>query len=592
MASMQEEVEKYKAQVKQYDAGRPNTAAPQSDPAFKGGEAVGSPEPDAASRAIGAAGRGISKVGESMSGTSGGVAMRGPELRGNMPNSAQLQDKPFNYQQQPGMGQIARGAIDTMAKTSGAISMPGAEQPFVNSMRRPVGDTVRTFDPSAAENRSSMPGMLEGLNAAVGDVGKGLVNAGGNVVSAVGKFGEDMTEGRLLGSASSPAQKGGTVGEARAGNTRGVTGQEPAVVNKVRMVASDNVMTADGLKPANTFEGNYAAESAQGQGIFKDPTTGRVSIKLTGDEGSKFMNERIPTARPGLTLSATEAKADKPAQRPMGEYGGMYAQASPATPVAQAASSAPAMTGNPLVDQKNMEAALQRKQMEVMAAERADKSLMQAPGSRDYISPMLTEEQQRARQVEIAAQRKQDMRDARDNTIAQMEARDAALAYSGVPSDATRNQSMAPYAARRTDINSRNAMMTRAQEQEKTGATVADNEATRAAEMAKTKITDATTRRGQDVQQETNTVNAEIAAQSKALDRKNTLDAARLKIDNTADPIMLKKVDGYNEWLESVMAMGQQPTEAQLTDARKLYGVESLFADATKPARTVRPAAR
>lgn len=295
----------------------------------------------------------------------------------------------------------------------------------------------------------------------------------------------------------------------------------------------------------------------------------------------------------------------------MGEYGGMYAQspranvpatANPgltlrATPVAQpqrtampAMTEAPTMTGNPLVDQRNAESALARRQMEVMQAERADKTLMQAPGSRDYISPMLTEEQQRARQVEVAAQRKQDMRDARDNTIAQMEARDAALAYSGVPSDATRNQSMAPYAARRTDINSRNAMLTRAQEQEKTGATVADNEATRAAEMEKAKMEDSTKRKGQAIDQETNTVNAEIAAQSKALDRKNTLDAARLKIDNTADPITLKKVDGYNEWLESVMAMGQQPTEAQLTDARKLYGVESLFAPSDPYARVTIPA--
>lgn len=583
---MQEEIEKYKGQVKQYDAGRPNTAAPQPSPAFKGGEVVGSPESDAASRAVGAVGRGISKVGESMAGTSGGVVMRGPELRGNMPNSAQLQDKPFNYQQQPGMGQIARGAIDTMAKTSGAISTPGAEQPFVNSMRRPIGDTVRTFDPSAVENRSSMPGMLEGLNVAIGDVGKGLVNAGGKAVSTIGKFGEDMTEGRLLGSAASPSKEGGTVGEAQAATT---TPTSP-VVNKLQMPVSDNVMTADGIKPVNSFQGNFAADNAQGQGIFKDPTTGRVSIKLTGDEGSKFMNERIPTARPGMTLSATEAKTDKPAQRPMGEYGGMYAQASPATPVAQAATAAPAMTGNPLVDQKNMEAALQRKQMEVMAAERADKSLMQAPGSRDYISPTLTEEQQRARQVEISAQRRQDMRDARDNTVAQMEARDAALAYRSVPSDATRNQSMAPYAARRTDINSRDAMLTRAQEQEKTGATVADNEATRAVDMQKAQLKGDTDRYTADKNAELAQSTVEANAASKVLDRQTTMEAARLKIDNTKDPIMLKKVDGYNEWLESVMAMGQQPTEAQLTDARKLYGVESLFAPSDPYAKVTIPA--
>lgn len=320
----------------------------------------------------------------------------------------------------------------------------------------------------------------------------------------------------------------------------------------------------------NSFQGNFAADNAQGQGIFKDPATGRTSLRLVGDEGRKFMNERIPTARPGMTLSATEVKGATP-QRPVGEYGGMYADGGPNK-------------------QSTAEAALQRKQMEVMAADRANPSLLVKPGSRDYIPPTLTEDQQRARQTEIFAQQRQDMRDARDNTIAQMETRDAALAARGIPSDATRNQSMAPYEARRTDINARNAMLSRAQEQEKTGATVADNAATRAADMAKTQITDATTRRGQDVDKETNRINAEIAAQSKALDRKNALDAARLKIDNTADPVLLKKVDGYNSWLESAMSMGQVPTPEQMTSAQKTFGVSELFAPADPYAKVTIPA--
>ena len=139
MASMQEEIEKYKGQVRQYDAGRPDTSAPQPAPSFKGGEVVGSPEPDAASRAIGAAGRGISKVGESMSGTSGGVAMRGPEIRGNMPNSAQLQDKPFNYEAPSGS---LSGLASTMAETSGAIRPLGQGPQYVNKLREPISRDV------------------------------------------------------------------------------------------------------------------------------------------------------------------------------------------------------------------------------------------------------------------------------------------------------------------------------------------------------------------------------------------------------------------------------------------------------------------
>ena len=85
-------------------------------------------------------------------------------------------------------------------------------------------------------------------------------------------------------------------------------------------------------------------------------------------------------------------------------------------------------------------------------------------------------------------------------------------------------------------------------------------------------------------------INAEIASQSKALDRKTTLDAARIKLDNTADPIMLKKVDGYNSWLEPAMSMGQAPTTEQMTAAQKTFGVSELFAPADPYAKVTIPA--
>lgn len=575
MATMQEEIEKYKGQVKQYDAGRPNTSAPQPAPAFKGGEVVGSPESDAASRAVGAVGRGISKVGESTSGTSGGVAMRGPEIRGNMPNSAQLQDKPFSYQQQPGMGQIARGAIDAMAKTSGAISMPGAEQPYVNSMRRPIGDTVRTFDPSAVENRSSIPGMLEGLNTArinaqqerhalVGDIGRGMLNVGGNVVSAVGKFGEDMTEGRLLGSASSPVKEGGPVGEAQAATipttaAQLTTDQQQGADIRREIGARNYRMDVDGLKTAES-------------GMNK-PSPAQIKAMILEKNGLK--NQVPVTARPGTVLSATPEEPRKTLP-----YSGVFKDGGPGA---------------------SAQEALQRKQMDVMAAERADKSLLLAPGSRDYISPTLTEAQQRARQTEIYAQRKQDGEDVAAQQINTATTKALDDQAKGITSD--RNVAMLPYEARRAIINNRNGLVSlNADMQQKRiddAAKTADRtagtdkaqmeDATKRTEIdarvgiegqkltseeRRAQMTDSTTRRGQDLEQDTNKTNAEIAAQSKALDREATIKAAQIRKPDTKDPVMLEKIKGYNAAIANLYALpGANVTAEMLEQMKTTFGL-------------------
>jgi hypothetical protein len=516
MASMQEEIEKYKGQVKQYDSGRPTTMS-----ADKLGNRVmptSGPQFDA-----------------SYDAKTASLA----QVRGQMPV------KGFDASQDAKVNSIARMPLgDNRSPLMGGADLDNMQKNFTRLYtQNKAGEAV-------ANRAEGIAAQVEGESLAANPARQmGLSDDKAMLVAAADTINRGNKRGPL------PV----------AGETKDLAPDPLATPVQDAPKAGD---TPD--NKGNSFQGNFVADNAQGQGIFKDPATGRTSLRLVGDEGRKFMNERIPTARPGMTLSATEVKSATP-RRPVGEYGGMYANG-----------------GAP--GQSTAEAALQRKQMEVMNAERADKSLLSAPGSRGYTSPTLSEADQRVRQDDVFAQQRQDMRDARDNTIAQMEVRDAALAARGIPSDATRNQSMAPYEARRTDINTRDAMLSRAQEQEKTGATVADNAATRAADMAKTKITDATTRRGQDVDKETNRINAEIASQSKALDRKNALDAARLKIDNTADPIMLKKVDGYNSWLESVMSMGQAPTPEQMLDAQQKFGVSELFAAADPYAKVTIPA--
>ena len=379
----------------------------------------------------------------------------------------------------------------------------------------------------------------------------------------------------------------------------------------------------------NAFAGNYAATDASGQGIYTDPETKRTAIRLTGDAGDKFMQDQNKLIAEGKGKAAT-AEDMAARRKAMGEYSGMFRQSAPEAPLtarpgntlqaspveyrrnvvgsktvgglpaeesftptraAQSAQRAAIpMTGNPIADQRNAEAALAARQAEVMQAERNTPGLLYGPGSRDYIDPRLSETEQRARQMEIAEQRIEDMRQARDATIAQTQARDAALAYNGLPTDEARNRAMEPYAERRTTINQRNANMAMAQEQEASRMAAADKVDERAATERQDVRKDATDRYVADKNAELAQSNAELGAQSKRLDREATMKAALLKAENTKDPVLLKKLDGFNSWLESVTALGQAPTDEQWKAAQKLYGVEEVFAPADPYAKVVIPA--
>lgn len=290
----------------------------------------------------------------------------------------------------------------------------------------------------------------------------------------------------------------------------------------------------------NAFAGNYAASGPDGQGIYKDPQTGRTSIRLTGDAGDKFMQDQNKLIAEGKGRSATAE--DMAARRKlMGEYGGVFKQDEQEIP----------RTARPGITLQSTP--VERKQMEVMAAERANKKLLHGPGTRDYIDPRLSVEQQRARQNEITAQRQQDMRDARDSTIAQTQARDAARAYNGLPTDEARNRAMEPYAERRATINARNNMAEQIATQAALTAAGQTSDKDRQAQVAATNQADATTRRAQDIEAESSRVVAESQAREKALDRQATLQAAQIKADGVKDPVMLKQIEGYNNALAKMM---------------------------------------
>lgn len=524
MATMQEEIEKYKAQVNQYDAGRPTTP----------------------------------------SGERPGLKIAQP--------------------QQPASFQPAESA---------GMSVPAPNRAPIVIPDRPVSGTGR---------------QLAGLADAISSGTRRFMNAS-----------NDFTEGKYLGTnpalqPQSPAQQQPSAAAKQQATTTNPLG------GKYDETAWRNGGNGSGAAApsGNAFAGNFAAKDAQGQGIYQDPATGRVSMRLTGESGDKFMKEQ-----PIATASTAEEMAAR--RKAMGEYGGMFKQDAPKTarpgitlqsspveykrnvvgaktvgglpaeetfaPTRAAQRDAPAMTGNPLVDQRVMEGALARKQMDVMDAERASKSLLYAPGTRDFISPTLSDAQMRERQAEIAAQRIRDREDVVAGQISSAATKALDDQTKGVTSD--RNLAMIPYAERRAAINNRNELMKMNSDMQQKRLAAEDSAANRADDMEKARIKDATDRYVADKNTELAQTNAQVAAQSKALDREATLKAALLKQEGVKDPIILEKLKGYNSALEAALAMpGAELTEDYLTSLQKKYGVEGLFAKSTQTDRPAPPASR
>ena len=485
---------------------------------------------------------------------------------------------------------------------------------------RVVPDGGQKFDPSY--DAKTMPrapiapkpvGGTDRQTQGLADAATSAIATGARKVM---DFGTKVTEGGMIN--RTPL----TADAARQQSTMRVTPDSALPESKSLGARNPNQpaqMDANVDPTKNAWAGNYAAADASGQGVFQDPQTNRIAIRLAGEAGNKFMQDQDKAIAEGKGVSTT---ADEMAARrkAMGEYGGIFKQrdaipatARPgmtlqATPVeykrtassGRAAMGLPAqeeftpqvapqrtaipMTGNPLEDQRTAEAALARRQAEIVEIERNTPGLLQRPGSRDYIDPRLPEERQRELAVANAEQRRQDMRDARDNTIAQTQARDAALAAKGLPTDEARNLAMVPYEERRATINQRNANMAMAQTQETERATTADKVAEREAKEVQDVRKDATDRYVADKNAELATSNAQIGAESKRLDREATMKAALLKLEGVKDPVQLEKLKGYNSAIEAIMSMGQTPTAEQLLEMQKTYGVSDLFKQAEAPA--------
>lgn len=203
-------------------------------------------------------------------------------------------------------------------------------------------------------------------------------------------------------------------------------------------------------------------------------------------------------------------------------------------------------TANPgTVLAESAPSALSRKQLDVYNADRANGYT----GRRDYISPFLTPDQQRARQGEIYAQRQADreaiaQRLATENTIADLESQ-----RTGVPTTSARNRSMLPTSERVMGERQDRA----AAEQVATQRAYNMETAKLAATEKDSSMRDTTARRGQDIEDEISRRTAQDNAENrKAQERIAQINAgSKTQRDYQREAMLKARSEAINAALSS-----------------------------------------
>ena len=306
----------------------------------------------------------------------------------NLPTRDQLQDDPFGFRDKYRDDQRPRG---------GQSFDPSSDAKANNLARGREPMRVDSFDASSDQKSLNASRTVPGVGRSPLYGGDDLDKMQSNFMQLAART--DVWEDKMQAAqaASQAAQpqpfySGDSKGELDAA-LRHNTFRQPisSTPTMSALQGGPDEKAGQATASPNGWKGNYAAADANGQGIYQDPKTGAISIRLTGDKGRDFMASQVPTARPGGTLSVAQAPLEQPVQgRQPIDLGGNFR----------------------LNEKLNAtQAALNAKRDKVAAIERANPG-QSGYGSRDYISPYLSDEQARARQAEIYEQRAKDQLDA------------------------------------------------------------------------------------------------------------------------------------------------------------------------------------
>lgn len=437
------------------------------------------------------------------------------------------------------------GARSAMSEYLEQTKQYDAGRPATTTVRNELAMTDKKPGLAVMPPRQAASGTArqsEGLTNAIGDAAISGLRSVGRGVNAAMEFGNDVTEGKYLGSRQAPSV-------AQAPQTPSPTGvrmpvspnfdsvNAPALgvarrgdVSPVQAPTAASPSTYRGqvdrsaVEVANAWTGNYAAEGPGGQGIYKDPKTGKISMTLTGDAGRQFMNDRIQTARPGHTIGAAPTAGGR---QPL-PYNGMFAN--------------------------GIENTAQYKSFQMDKAAQAEKA-----ANDDAVADAM-------RKNDLAIQgRLAKVLDDQAKGITSPEA-----------------LAKMPYAQRRAIINERDMLIKHyLGDSRKDTSDMKRTQMTLGSEMDRAKMSDATTRRGQDLDAEGTTRSLDATAQSKELDRQNALEAAKIKAGGTKDPVMLERMKGFYDALANIYATGNEPTPEMLAVLKRNFGI---FDDNTRTA--------
>lgn len=243
----------------------------------------------------------------------------------NLPTRDQLQDDPFGFRGKDRDYQSPRG---------GQSFDPSSDAKANNQARGREPMLVDSFDASSGQKSLNASRTVPGVGRSPLYGGDDLDKMQSNFMQLAARtdvWGDKMQAAQAASQAAQPQPfySGDPKGELDAAlrhntfrqpisSTPTMSAPSPMAQQPSALQGGPDEKAGQATASPNAWKGNYAASDANGQGIYQDPKTGAISIRLTGDKGRDFMASQVPTARPGGTLSVAQAPEGKYGKRPDG----------------------------------------------------------------------------------------------------------------------------------------------------------------------------------------------------------------------------------------------------------------------------------
>lgn len=234
----------------------------------------------------------------------------------NLPTRDQLQDDPFGFR-----------SVENRVVQRGGQSFDPSSDAKANNQARPFVDTegasMAANQAAALADVSKLPQETKTPAAVVTNINNNKAEAESLAANPARRMGMTGDAAMLVSAADTQNRASGRAPLPLSVSTKDIgagtlAAPSPMAQQPSALQGGPDEKAGQATASPNAWKGNYAASDANGQGIYQDPKTGAISIRLTGDKGRDFMASQVPTARPGGTLSVAQAPEGKYGKRPDG----------------------------------------------------------------------------------------------------------------------------------------------------------------------------------------------------------------------------------------------------------------------------------